>query len=223
MKKQIPFVQDEYTEYIIKKYDLCVNNAGYSLDIPEIIGLEKLKSDWNILCILGASGSGKSTLLKRFGKIEEVNYDFTKSIISQFSSYSPPEVCKVFYAIGLSSVPLWLHRPNELSNGERARLDIAWQLLKNHNEYILIDEFTSVVNRMTAKSMSFNLQKYIREKNKKLVLCSCHYDILQWLQPDLVINLNKKINGNVLLESVEYSQEYPMVEERLVLTKGVNI
>lgn len=223
MRKQIPFVQDEYTEYVINKYDLCINGGGYSLDIPNIIGLEKLKSDWNILCILGASGSGKSTLLKRFGKEEQVSYDFSKSIISQFPSYSPSDVCEVFYAIGLSSVPLWLHKPNELSNGERARLDIAWQLLENHNEYILLDEFTSVVNRMTAKSMSFNLQRYVRNKNKKLILCSCHFDIIQWLQPDLVINLNKKINGDVLLENVLYSNEYPMVEERLVLTKGVNV
>lgn len=223
MRKQIPFVQDEYTEYVINKYDLCINKGEYSLDIPNIIGLEKLKSNWNILCILGASGSGKSTLLKRFGKEEKANYNFSKSIISQFPSYPPSNVCEVFYAIGLSSVPLWLHKPNELSNGERARLDIAWQLLENHNEYILLDEFTSVVNRTTAKSMSFNLQRYVRDKNKKLILCSCHFDIIQWLQPDLVINLNKKINGDVLLENVLYSNEYPMVEERLILTKGVNV
>ena len=159
-------------------------------------------------------------MLKQFGEEVKSNYDYSKSIISQFPNYSPQEVCEVFYSIGLSSVPLWLHRPNELSNGERARLEIAWQLLENKNEYILIDEFTSVVNRMTAKSMSFNLQKYIRNKNKKIVICSCHYDIIQWLQPDFVINLNKKINGDVLLEKVDYVEEYPMVAQHLVLTKG---
>ena len=150
-------------------------------------------------------------------------YDFSKSIISQFSETSPKDVCEVFYSIGLSSVPLWLHRPNELSNGEKARFEIAWQLLKNPNDIILIDEFTSVVNRMTAKSMSFNLQKYIRRKQKKIILCSCHYDIIQWLQPDFVINLNKKINGNVLLEKVEYAEEYPMIDSRHLLTDGVSL
>lgn len=221
--KIIDFPTDEYTDYVIKKYDLQIK-GGYVLNTPEVIGLEKLKkSEWNILCILGASGSGKSTILKQFGEEVCPKYDFSKSIVSQFPNSSPSNVCEVFYSIGLSSVPLWLHKPNELSNGEKARLEIAWQLLNNPNDLILIDEFTSVVNRMTAKSMSYNLQKYIRRKQKKIILCSCHYDIIQWLQPDFIINLNKKINGNVLVENVEYADEYPMIDARKLLTDGVKI
>ncbi len=49
---------------------------------------------------------------------------------------------------------------------------------------ILVDEYTSVVDRDVAKAMSFALQKYIRRENKRIILASCHYDILEWLMPD---------------------------------------
>ena len=224
MKKIISYTADRFTDYVIKKYDLknC-EGGGDFLTIPEINKKDiDDKKNWNILCILGSSGTGKTTILKQFGKLIEPKYNFSKSIISQFEDKTEEEVCEVFYSIGLSSVPLWLHKPNELSNGERARLDIAWQLLENKDEYILIDEFTSVVNRTTAKTMSFNLQKYLRRKNKKAVICSCHYDIIEWLQPDFIFNLNKKSGEKVKLEKVMYKDftEYPIVDADKLLTKG---
>lgn len=171
---------------------------------------------------MGASGTGKTTILKQFGVIEMPNYDFSKSIISQFPNKTEQEVCEVFYSIGLGSVPLWLHKPNELSNGERARLDIAYQLLTNKNKYILIDEFTSVVNRTVAKTMSYNLQKYIRRKNFRVIISSCHFDILEWLQPDYIFNFNKKVGNKVALEKVEYKgiSEYPIIDKQYVLSEG---
>ena len=51
-------------------------------------------------------------------------------------------------------------------------------------EVILIDEYTSVVDRDVAKAMSYALQKYLRKTNKRIVVASCHYDIMEWLMPD---------------------------------------
>ena len=73
-------------------------------------------------------------------------------------------------------------------------------------ETILIDEWTSVVNRDVAKSMSFALQRYVRQKNLKIIVASCHYDIIEWLQPDWVYNLNKQDeNGETEIEQLVYS------------------
>lgn len=43
--------------------------------------------------------------------------------------------------------------------------------------------------------MSFALQKYIRRENKRIIVASCHYDILEWLMPDWTCSPQK---GGVL-------------------------
>jgi predicted acetyltransferase len=79
-----------------------------------------------------------------------------------------------------------------LSNGEQYRANLAYIVGKaTQNEVILIDEYTSVVDRDVAKAMSNALQKYIRRSNKKIVLASCHFDIMEWLQPDWIYSPQK--------------------------------
>ena len=54
--------------------------------------------------------------------------------------------------------------------------------------------------------MSHALQRYIRQKNLKIVIASCHFDIIEWLQPDYVFNLNHRDEeGNVEMEKMEYT------------------
>lgn len=73
-------------------------------------------------------------------------------------------------------------------------------------QIIYVDEFTSVVNRDVAKSMSHALQRYIRQKDLKIIIASCHFDIIEWLQPDYVFNLNHRDEeGNVEMEKMEYT------------------
>ena len=111
-------------------------------------------------------------------------------------------------SVGLASVPTWLRRPRELSNGEKARLDVCKALYEagRTNSVAIIDEFTSTVNRSVAKSMSFALQRYVRKKGVKVIIASCHYDIIEWLQPDYIFNLNHcDENGDVEIERMVYS------------------
>jgi hypothetical protein len=97
----------------------------------------------------------------------------------------PKEATLLLSAMGLSSVPTWLRPFALLSNGEQYRARLAYKVASaKENEVILIDEFTSVVDRDVAKSMSNAIQKYIRRENKKIILASCHFDIMEWLLPD---------------------------------------
>ena len=63
------------------------------------------------------------------------------------------------------------------------RVDLANALLSD-KEIIAFDEFTSVINREVAKIGSYAVQKAIRKNNKKFIAISCHYDIIDWLEPD---------------------------------------
>ena len=204
-------VNDKYTEYLYKHYDIQTKDYT-STDIPLISqgDWDKMNEDnWNILLICGKSGSGKSTLLKEIGEIPTLEYDYTKAVISQFPKLTEEEACDLLCGVGLSSVPTWLRKPQELSNGERARLDLCMSLYRAREAGIaLIDEFSSVVNRDVAKSMSYALQRYVRQKKLKVVICSCHFDIIEWLTPDYIFNLeHKDKDGNVELERMVYADD----------------
>jgi ABC-type lipoprotein export system ATPase subunit len=226
MKKiflQSKVLVDNYTEYVCDKYDLQTREEIIT-EVPLLDTSELSDFKWNIGVLCGNSGSGKSTLLSTLGEPKNPIYDYSKSIISQFPHMSEHDVCELLSSVGLSSVPIWLHKPNELSNGERARLDLCWILANaKENEIILYDEFSSVINRAVAKSMSYALQRYVREKNLKIILASCHFDIIEWLNPDWVFNLNKQTNGECEIERFIYKDDeeyqlYNNINKKDILT-----
>lgn len=153
-----------------------------------------LETPFNIGLIVGSSGSGKTTLAEKiYGK--EVFTELLKldtPIIEQFpKSYTYDDCTKALCAAGLSQVPCWLKPAGALSNGQKARAEIALQLASDR-EIIVIDEFTSVVDRVVAKVMALNIQKMARKQKKQIVLVSCHYDIIEWLNPCWIIDCNKQ-------------------------------
>lgn len=182
---------DKYTEYIYESFD--IQNKEKSNVIIEA-NLEHIGNKWNIGVLYGGSGTGKTTILKKFFKkdMDKSNFDNSISLISNFNWLEPKEATFLLSAMGLSSVPTWLRPFNTLSNGEQYRANLAFIVGKaKDNEIILIDEYTSVVDRDVAKAMSNALQKYIRRTNKKIVLASCHFDIMEWLQPDWIYSPSK--------------------------------
>ena len=176
-------INDKYTEYVYEAFDIQ-NKEETIVKIP--INFAECKTfDWNIGVIYGGSGTGKTSLLKEFGSLIEDNFDNEKPLISNFDFLEPKEATLLLSAMGLSSVPTWLRPFALLSNGEQYRARLAYKVASaKDNQVILIDEFTSVVDRDVAKSMSSAIQKYIRRENKKIILASCHFDIMEWLLPD---------------------------------------
>lgn len=184
-------VNDIYTNYIYDNFDIQ-NREESNLTIEA--NLEHLPNDWNIGVIYGGSGTGKTTILKNYFKkdMDKSYFDNSISLISNFDWLTPEEATFLLSAMGLSSVPTWLRPYNTLSNGEQYRANLAYIVGRSkENEIILIDEYTSVVDRDVAKAMSNALQKYIRKTNKKIVLASCHFDIMDWLQPNWIYSPSK--------------------------------
>ncbi|WP_353077377.1 GNAT family N-acetyltransferase [Flavobacterium sp.] len=189
LKHQIK--NDKYTDYIYEAFD--IQNKNESNVIIEA-NLEHLPKEWNIGVVYGGSGTGKTTILKNYFKkeMDKSHFDNSKSLISNFDWLEPKEATFLLSSMGLSSVPTWLRPFNTLSNGEQYRANLAYIVgSAKENEVILIDEYTSVVDRDVAKAMSNALQKYIRKTNKKIVLASCHFDIMEWLQPDWIYSPSK--------------------------------
>lgn len=67
------------------------------------------------------------------------------------------------------------------------RVDLVKALLSK-NDIIIFDEFTSVVDRIVAQVSSYALQKNIRKQNKKFIAITCHYDVLERLEPDRIFD-----------------------------------
>jgi len=145
--------------------------------------------DWNIGLIVGPSGSGKSTIARDlFGAAVVTGFAWPsdRSILDGF----PPDVgikivVGMLNSVGFGSVPNWLRPFGVLSNGEQFRATIARALIEM-KDLAVIDEFTSVVDRQIAKIASHCVQKTVRRNEQKFIAVSCHYDILEWLQPDWV-------------------------------------
>lgn len=178
---------DEYTEIANSMFDVPVNDVS-TVEIPDDFILPE---NWNILLIYGASGSGKSTVLReKFGEPQKYDWDNSLSVISNFKyrGLTPKEASEVLCGVGLRSIPTWLRPYSCLSTGEKARADLA-MALTSKDKYIVVDEYTSVVNRETAMSMSNSVQKYIRKHNLRVVLASCHSDIIEYLDSDYMYEL----------------------------------
>ncbi len=65
------------------------------------------------------------------------------------------------------------------------RVDIA-RALSLEQPQIVFDEFTSVVDREIAKVSAYAISKAVRRTNKKFIAVTCHYDVIDWLDPDWV-------------------------------------
>jgi energy-coupling factor transporter ATP-binding protein EcfA2 len=142
---------------------------------------------WQIGAIVGPSGSGKSQIMRHvFGESPELEWK-SASVIDDFDTkLSITEIASACQSVGFNTITSWMRPHNVLSNGEKFRIEMARRLLES-GDLIVVDEFTSVVDRQVAQIGSYAVQKYIRQsKTKKFVAVSCHYDILDWLQPDWI-------------------------------------
>ena len=113
-------------------------------------------------------------------------------IINQLpKELSYDECASILNGIGLTSVPCWVRPVKTLSNGQKSRAEAAL-MMSLAKTTCLIDEWTSVVDRTVAKAMSHCVQKFAKKNSKQIILLSCHSDIIEWVNPDWVIDCNKQ-------------------------------
>lgn len=147
-------------------------------------------TEFSVGLIVGNSGSGKTTLARKiWGSDWEGDLiDPAIPIIDQFPEQMTfKQRSEALTGMGLSHVPCWVRPAATLSNGQRARAECVLRLTTDA-KIVVLDEWTSVVDRTVAKIMSHAVQKYARRTKRSIVLLSCHYDVIDWLQPDWIMD-----------------------------------
>ena len=135
-----------------------------------------------------ASGSGKTSIAKQlFPEAYIRGFEFTsKCVLDDFpQELETGDITKMLCSVGFASPPDWLKSYDCLSQGEKMRVDIARALFLN-KPLVVFDEFTSVVDREIAKVSAFAISKAVRRSSKKFIAVTCHYDVIDWLDPEWV-------------------------------------
>src|ERR1041385_3871841 len=108
---------------------------------------------WNVGLIVGPSGCGKSTISKQlFGEAYETPIEWSRgSVIDDFDKrFGIGDVTNACQAVGFNTIPAWMRPYAVLSNGEKFRVELARRILELPDP-IVVDEFTSVVDRQVAQ------------------------------------------------------------------------
>lgn len=180
-----------YTSYRAARVQSLFNaQSGQAFDLDAELPIDD--DDWKVGVIVGPSGSGKTSMGKEVLGPDALwtggDWPADAPIVDAIAPEGDfNDVTAALSAVGLGSVPSWLRPYSVLSNGEKFRAELA-RIVAEEPARVVIDEFTSVVDRQIAKIGALAFQKAWRRTPGKAVLLSCHYDVLDWLEPDWIFD-----------------------------------
>src|ERR1035437_2876997 len=168
---------NSYRAARVKSLFNAESGAEFNLDAD----LDIDAGDWKLGVIVGPSGSGKSSLgrmvLGADAFYSPDGWPTDKPIVDAIASGGDFDaVTGALAAVGLGSVPCWLRPYHALSTGARFRADMA-RIVAEAPASVVVDEFTSVVDRQIARFGALAFAKAWKRTAGKCVLLSCHYDI----------------------------------------------
>ncbi len=185
----------DFTSYRAARVKSLFNaESGATFAIDATLPIEE--RPWSVGVVVGPSGSGKTSIGRRiFGPDAFYQPNGWRDDAPVVDCIAPSgsfdDVTAALASVGLGDVPAWLRPYAVLSNGERFRADLA-RIIAEAPARIVVDEFTSVVDRQIAKIGAMAFQKAWRRTKGQAVLLSCHYDVLEWIEPDWVFDTQRR-------------------------------
>ncbi|QNN23014.1 ATP-binding cassette domain-containing protein [Planctomycetales bacterium ZRK34] len=162
-----------------------------------------------LVFITGASGGGKTTLLRTVRQeIEPRNnvrvIDFDDCGLHMTDRDAEPslvdalgdtleDAARYLSLAGLNDAHVMLRKPSELSDGQRYRWRLACAMHAADRcdadclPVVLADEFGATLDRMTAAIIAGNVRKWTRRSGVCVLAATTHDDLLESLQPDVLI------------------------------------
>ncbi|WP_328764174.1 AAA family ATPase [Streptomyces sp. NBC_00272] len=146
-----------------------------------------------ITYVTGYSGTGKSVLLRLFLADHpeahvpgEVTDD--RPLIDLFD-LPLPDTLQLLGQVGLGEAFTYLTPYHRLSDGQRARARLALAYASGHR-LLVIDEFLSTVDRVSAAVVAYGFQKFCRRNGVSAVVATAHGDLGDQLGPDHTVVLD---------------------------------
>lgn len=205
-----------------KRFSSKVMQTDRVLEVAEAFGLGLEERDFvvydnldvnvtlgDVVYINGQSGSGKSLILREIAKqlfdqgyavanIDRVEL-LNKPLVDQIGE-TTNDAIRLLSLAGLNDAYLLIRTPDQLSDGQKYRFRLA-KVIESNADVWVADEFCAVLDRETARVVSFNVQRTARKLGKTVVVATTHTDLVDDLKPSLVIE--KYYKAKVSLERAD--------------------
>ncbi len=195
-----PATQTDRTKQVAEAFGLGADQTQ-KFTLYDNVTLKIRPTD--IVLITGDSGSGKSALLKAIktdlGTAAQDAKDITinpNQYIIETIGNNTTQAIETLSKVGLNDAFLFLRTYAQLSDGQKHRYQIAL-LTQTQKNFWLLDEFTSTLDRDTAKILAYNLQKQARKLGKAVIAATTHTDLLKDFGPN--VHIHKRYGKQVTI------------------------
>jgi len=187
---------------VLAQFGLTVDDVGLGHDLEHRAHLvatmiaERLLPG-QVALVTGASGAGKSTVLRALSRtfVRVETPEHVRQLRGRaIDAIHAANAVHLLIAAGLADARLMVTPIAHLSDGERARLAIARAMTRalrsRTNTTLVIDEFASSLDLLTAHALAATLARWVRRSHTvRMVIATNRHELRATLNAELTVDL----------------------------------
>ena len=205
IKKSLSFKQKQFNdeEISLSKHLFGISPSDVYFNFECDIDLDLTK---NFINVYGLSGEGKTLLkdvIKENLSVSYIDYDDIQisniKISELFDLVNHKDfIIRLFYSFGMFEMRNIFEYYDNLSNGQKLRINyikILYDAYINKTKVILIDEFLTFVDSLSAKVFVNSIRKFILNFMPEVTIITfgCNDNILHYFEDGIITMQNGKI------------------------------